>query len=477
LDTPEAGGRTIRGSALRAASFAASTLLALVSVPLLLRHLGVVEFGRYFTITSLIGLVAGVTDVGLGGVVLREYSVRTGAARDAFMRSVLGARLLLSAVGVGAACLFAVAADYSDGLVLGTLLAGIGLLLTVMAHTYSIPLAAGLRVGRLAGTELIGATTTVALVVILVLSSADTAAFLAVPIPVGLVVVSVTVLLVRGGVPLRPSWKLVELRELLGETLPVAAATVMHTLYARVAIVLMSLIATALATGMFGTALRVVEVAAGLSVVLVATTFPVLARAARDDHARLRYALQRVFEVALIGGVWMSLVVALGAGTILAVLGGEEAMAATGVLQVLGAILAVGFLTTVWQHALFALRRHRALLVVNSAALITTVAATLILVPVFEAQGAAIAVLASESLLMVLSAVALLRAHPHLRPQLAVVPRVTLAAAAALMVGLMPGMAEPLGVVASTVVYFGLIVALGAMPRELRGALARPVAR
>lgn len=477
LDTPEAGGRTIRGSALRAGSFGASTLLALISVPLLLRHLGVVEFGRYFTITSLIALVGGVTDVGLGGVVLREYAVRTGAARDAFMRSVLGARLLLSAVGVAAACLFAVVAGYSDGLVLGTLLAGLGLLLTVVAHTYSVPLAAGLRIGRLAGTELVGAVAAVALVVTLVLASADTVAFLAVPIPAGMAVVALTVVLVRGDTPLRPSLKMAELRRLLGETLPVAAATVMHTLYARVAIVLMSLIATAFATGVFGTALRVVEVAAGLSVILVATAFPVLARAARDDHARLRYALQRVLEIALIGGVGMSVILGLGAETILRVLGGEDAEAATGALQILAAILAVAFLTTVWQHALFALHRHRALLLVNSAALIMTVVGTLVLVPLLEARGAAIAVLASEALLMVLSALALLRAHPQLRPDLGVVPRVAFAAMAALLIGFMPGVAEPVRVLASAVVYVGLVMALGAMPGELRTALIRPAAR
>ena len=477
LDTGEAGGQAIRGGALRAGSYLAGTLLALVSVPLLVRHLGVVEFGRYFTVVSLIGLVGGVTDVGLGGVVLREYTVRAGPDRDAFMRSILGARLALTSVGVVAAVLFALVAGYSSALVLGTGLAGVGLLLSAAQHTYAVPLAAGLRLGRLTLTELLGGVMVTSLVVALVLASAGTAAFLAVPIPVGLVVVGTTMVFVRGQIPLRPSFAFGELIALVRETLPVAAATVMHTLYARVTIVLMSLIATDVATGVFGTALRVVEVAAGLPVALVATTFPILARAARDDHARLGYALQRVLEIALIGGVGLSLGVGLGADTIISLLGGEGARRAAEVLRILAPILAVVFLTTSWQHALFALGRYRALLAINSVAFAFMVPAVLVLVPLMAAKGAAIAVLTGETVLMLLSSLALLRSRRGLRPGLRTVPRVLLAAAAGLAIGLVPALPVVVATLAGLTAYGVVLAVSGAVPGELREALMRPLVR
>jgi O-antigen/teichoic acid export membrane protein len=475
LDTGEAGGQAIRGGALRAASHVAVTLLALVSVPLLVRHLGLVEFGRYFTVVSLIGLVGGVTDVGLGAVVLREYTVRTGADREAFMRSVLGARLVLASAGVAAAVLFAFIAGYSGALVLGTALAGVGLLLGIAQHTYAVPLAAGLLLGRFTAIELFGGILVTSLVVTLVLASAGTAAFLAIPIPVGLVLVGVTMVLVRGQIPLRPSLDLGELRAVVRETLPVAAATVMHTLYARVTIVLMSLIATEVATGVFGTALRVVEVAAGLPVALVATTFPILARAARDDHARLSYALQRLLEIAVIGGIGLSLAVGLGADTIIEVLGGESARRAAEVLRILAAILAVVFLTTTWQHALFALGRYRALMVVNSVAFAFTVVCVLGLVPALGATGAAVAVLAGETVLMLLSSLALLRGSPHLRPNLGTMSRVSVAAGLGLLVGLVPGFPGALDAMAGVATYAAMLIVLGAVPAELRAALVRPM--
>jgi O-antigen/teichoic acid export membrane protein len=264
LDTPAAGGRAIRGGAIRGVGYVVGALLSLASVPLLFRHLGVVDFGRYVTITSLIVLVGGVTDVGLASVALREYSVRAGHQRDAFMRSILGARLVLTTLGVIGATAFSALAGYGAPLVLGTALAGGGLLLTVAQTTLSVPLQAGLRVGWLTAAELLRVGLVAALIIALVLASAGIVVFLAVPIPAGLLVLALTVWLVRGTVPLRPSFAMGELVGLMRDTLPLAAATVLNVFYARIAIILTSLIATGTVTGYFGTANRVVEVAVGV---------------------------------------------------------------------------------------------------------------------------------------------------------------------------------------------------------------------
>src|SRR4051794_17476340 len=58
LDTPEAGVKSLRGGALRIGGYGIGLLLGLISAPLLIRHLGVVDFGRYVTVTSIVGLVA-----------------------------------------------------------------------------------------------------------------------------------------------------------------------------------------------------------------------------------------------------------------------------------------------------------------------------------------------------------------------------------------------------------------------------------
>ena len=56
LRTGEAGGKVIRGGALRGAGYAAGILFGAGTSVLLLRHLGVEEFGRYGIVIALLEL-------------------------------------------------------------------------------------------------------------------------------------------------------------------------------------------------------------------------------------------------------------------------------------------------------------------------------------------------------------------------------------------------------------------------------------
>ncbi len=472
LDTNEAGGLVIRGGALRVMGYVVGALLSLGSAPLLIRQLGVDDFGRYFTVVSLIGLVAGVTDVGLATVMLREFSVRTGPARDEMMRGVLGARLVLATCGVILAALFALAAGYGSELVVGTLVAGGGLIIGVAQATFAVPLSAALRNGAVTVIDLGRTAIAVLGTVLLVLAGAHIVAFLAVPVFAGLVLLVVTVLLVRGSVPMRPSLRSGELGPLLRETLPLAIATILNVLYGRLVIIAMSLIATAQATGYFSTSYRIIEVLVGMPVALIATTFPLLSRAARDDHERLRFALQRTLEVALLGGLLLTLGTALAAGTAIDLLGGDAARPAAGTLTLLALALTPVFINVACQHTLLALRRHRELVVANGLALVVIACATFALVPPLGAEGAALAVVIGETALMTISGIALFRAHPDLRPSLRVVPRAFAASAVGVLLALAVQGPDVVRAAIALTAYTLVVVALRALPPELRTALS-----
>jgi len=77
LDTPEAGERVIRGGALVSATYVAGMLLTALSVPFMVRGLGVDDFGLYVTASSAVMIIAGVTEAGLSGIGTREGSPRT----------------------------------------------------------------------------------------------------------------------------------------------------------------------------------------------------------------------------------------------------------------------------------------------------------------------------------------------------------------------------------------------------------------
>src|SRR5919197_1194904 len=101
LRSADLGSRVVRGSTLRGLGYAAGLLLLAGGSVLLLRYLGVVDFGRYVTVMALIGIVSGVTDAGLTAIGAREMSITPkGPDRDALLASLLTLRLLLTPLGV-----------------------------------------------------------------------------------------------------------------------------------------------------------------------------------------------------------------------------------------------------------------------------------------------------------------------------------------------------------------------------------------
>ncbi|MDP9400889.1 MAG: hypothetical protein M3P39_08105, partial [Actinomycetota bacterium] len=391
LDTAGAGGAAIRGGSLRVAGYALGVMLSVLSAAVLFRHLGIADGGRYVTVNTLVAVVAGVTDAGLVAVGVRELSVRRGAARRRLLASLLGLRLVLTLLGVAGVLAFAALAGYPEVLVLGTLLAGAGLLLQVVQATLTIPLLSALRLGWVTALDLARQVALVAGIVALAALGASLLPFLALAVPVGAVVLVLTALALRGEERARPAFDRAEWVALLRDTLPFAAAVAIAAIYFRLALVLMSLVADPVETGLFALSFRVVDVLVVLPQLAVGAAQPIFARAARDDRLRLRYASTRTFEASLVLGAGLALALALGAPVAMAVLAGEQGAPAAGILRIQAAGLAASFVTAAFSYVLLSLRMHRALLAVSLVGLLVTAGGTLALVPVAGAEGAAAA--------------------------------------------------------------------------------------
>lgn len=472
LDTVAAGPAAIRGGALRAGGYVAGILVALATAPFLVRHLGVVGFGRYMLVISLLAAISGLTDAGLTYVGIREYAVRHGAAREALARNLLGIRMALTLAGVAVATVFAIAAGYDRTLVLGTLITGGALLLQMNQNVLTIPLATELRFGWVSAIDLLRQVVSAIAILALVVAGASLLPFFAASLAGGLVALAMTVVLVRRTIPIRPAFDVSAWWALLRDTLPFAAATSINAAYLRIGIVVLSLLGTELQTGYFATSYRIVEVALALPALVVGAVFPVMARAARDDLARLAYGVRRVFEVSLILGVWLALCIELGAPFAIDVIGGQAAQPSVDVLRIQGLAVIATFVTMACGYPLLALRQHRSLLIANGVALAMSIALLVALVPAYQARGAAVATVGAEIGLAIATAVLLRRAHPEIRLPLGSLPAVALAAALAGAVILVPGLHDLVRVAIATALYFGVLGIAGAIPHEVRSALS-----
>lgn len=473
LDSSDAGSAALRGSALRSGSYLVGILLSLAGAPLLVRHLGVAEFGRYVTVVSLMNLVAGVTEGGLNAIALREYATAEGRARAEAMRSLLGVRLALSVGGVALGVAFALAAGYDSPLVAGAIGAGVGVVLQAVQTLLTVPLQARLRFGWTAALDLLRQAVAVGLIVVAVLAGAGLVPFLLIGVPAGALALAVTVWLVRGDTPLRPAWRRELWWPLLRDTLPFTVAVAVNVVYFRVTILIMSLRAGEIETGYFATSFRVVEVLLGLPALVIGAAYPILARAARDDADRFGYAMRRILDLGLLFGAWLAMNLVVGAQLAIDLLAGEQAQPAVAVLRIQGLAMVATGVAVGAGYGLLTLRRHGPLLWANGAALAVAVVLTLALVPGSGAQGAALATLSAEAVLTAVVVTVLIRARPALLGGLRGVLPILAVGVAAIAAGLLPGWPAVAGPAVGNLVFaIGLILARR-VPPELRDMLRR----
>ena len=473
LDSGEAGGRAIRGGALFTGTYVIGLLLSIASVPFMIRHLGVVDYGYYVAVSAIVFIIGGFTEAGLTNLGIREYSQLRPGEREPFLRNLIGLRLVLTTFGVVVATVLT-AVTGSPGIVVGGVaITGFGLLVQLTQQTYTVPLNAQLRMGWISILGVIRQATLSGLFILLVVVNAGLSAVCWANVAMGVVLVTVTLVVLRGTAPLVPSFHVRSWKRILVETLPIALAAAVGLIYFRIAVVLMSYVSTDTETGIFSAAFRIVEVVGVLPWMLVSAGFPILARAARDDEARLGYALQKMFEVANVLGAFIAMGLAIAAPFAIEVVAGPGFGESVSVLRLQSCGLLTSFLMVTWTYALVSLRLYRPLLLANALAAFVAIVATLLLAPPLGAEGAAIATVAAEAALAAGALWGLRSARPALTPSLAVVPKVVVCLAAGVGVSALLPVGSLVQSFAAGAVYAALAFALRAVPPEAIAALRR----
>jgi O-antigen/teichoic acid export membrane protein len=471
LSTPAAGGRVVRGSLVRGIGYGVGTILAAGTSVFLLRSLGTDDFGRYGAVAALLGIVSGISDAGLTAVGARELALAPGDERPRLLRNLVTLRLVITPVGIAAAAIFAAIA-YDQQMFWGTLLGGLGVLLINTQATMMMPLSIELRLTAVTAFEVAKAALTFVVVAALAALGASLVPFLGAQIPVGVVVVLFTPLVVPIRHGLLPGYDRAVVSKLLREALPLAVALTMNVVYFRVLMIMTSLLASETQTGLFATSFQVFAVLFSLPLLVLSSALPLLSVAGRDDDERLRFAVQKMVEVALAVSIVFVLGIVALATTLVPLLGGEEYKGAAPILQIQSFALIAVFIGQVGQLALLSLRRQSALAWANGVALVVVVALGAIFIPAWEAKGAAVAAVIGESVLAIVVFGFLHRTAPRVMPKLGLTPRVVAAAIPAFLVLLIPA---PwwVDLVLSLGVFGGAAYLFRAIPFELVHALRK----
>ncbi len=471
LRSAGAGKKVIHGSALRLGANLASLVFALATATLLLRHLGVEESGRYVTVMSLAGIALAIVDQGLNVSASKDLTMTPREERRTLLANVVGQRIVVAAFAWVILVAFALVAGYPREMVVGTALAGAGIMLVAIGNSMLVPLTVDLRNAGIAVVEMLRAFVVLVGVLVLVLAGAKLDAFLAIQVLVGLAVLAMVPLLVgRAGV-VRPRFDRLRQRALLQTALPIAAALVLGQVYFRLVIVLMSLISTPKEVGYFGGSLRAMEALIALPILVASVALPVMATAAGEGNLkRLKYTIEGLSEGAVIAGMLIILVTIRAADPVMRVIGGKEFEPAGNVLRIQVVALLFIALYQIWTVALVALGRQRQLIFTNAVGLLAVGLFAGILVPPLGAKGGAIASVSAD---IVLAGLIYWRLHVstgRVTVKTSFLLRVAIASLASGAVLLLPIGDIPAATLAA-IVFLGVGFAVGMVPKELRDVL------
>ncbi len=457
----------MRGGLIRGVGFGISTALGLATAVLLLRHLSVVDFGRYATVMAVLGIVAGITDAGLTAVGSREISVaRTAADRVQILNNLLFLRVIGASLGVLAAVGFTAVAGYENVVIAGTAIGGVGVVLISAQSMLTVPIWVGLRIASLTALEVLRNLLTLAGVAVLVLAGAGLLPFFGLQVAVAVALIPVTLVLARVGVRFGSGVRRTVIVQLLRETLPLAVAFAMSVIYFRVLVVLVSLLSTEVQTGLFGTSFRIFEMLLGLPALILSVALPLLSVAGDEDDSRLRRALQSMTEASLVIATLLVIGIGILAEPVIGLFGDEYGDAAP-VLRIQALALIPVFLVQTWQLGLIAGRAQRAMAVANGLALLVVLALGLAFVPSGGAEAAAWVAVGAETALAFFLWVALRRTNRAGAPSLRAAWKVGIAAGVAVGAAYLLRDSEVVGACVATVAFVAVAIVTRAVPADL----------
>jgi O-antigen/teichoic acid export membrane protein len=392
-----------RSMSILAGSQALMWVAAILFTIVQARYLGPARFGELSVALSYAALLAVLIEFGLGTQLTRLVSQRASGNEEALAATVLikGALWLLAMPLVALAMLwFGYPRELRDTI----LLLAVSVLFIGIAQSAASYLQGRERFFLPALASVAQRLSAAALGTFMLLVRPEITAVAGAFVVSGVVNVVVLLVGMRGG-SFRPPIR-VDLRNASGlfrRTVPLGLLGVATAIYWGVDMIMLERLAPPANVGWYAAAYRLFSVATILpSVAAGIALAPVLSRLSIDSRPELRAVIEKALTFLTLAGVAASLVLALFADRIIALVYPAHAYAASATaLRLLAPGLLFIYVNWVLSQSLLSLHQERRLLVMAGAAAVLNVAVNLVAIPLFRENGAALTTSLTELVVLV----------------------------------------------------------------------------
>ena len=387
--------------------------LSLITIGLVARYLGQVEFGYYAIVLAFLFFFAVLADLGLYSVCLRDIS-RPGAdekkiASNAFtLRFFAG--LLFFCLAPAVVCLF----PYPHQVKLGVLIGAFGFWLMSNQQVLIGVFQKYLRMDNVAVGELLGRLVQLGLVVFFIWRDFGFLSIITAFVAGALVNFVLVFVLSRKFIPISFQFDFVFWKNILKESLPLALAIIFTVIYFKLDTIMLSLMKPATDVGIYNLAYKLLESLLFFPAMFVGLVMPLMSKYAFFDKNKFRKTIQKTLDILLIFIVPMLAGVFFLSSDIVVLIGGGEFILSSGVLKILIVAAGIIFLGILFSNMIISLKKQRSLVVIYGTGALFNLAANFIFIPKYSYYGAAWTTVMTELIVTLMMLFVVYRALSYL---------------------------------------------------------------
>lgn len=388
------------------------TIVAIIIVGLLTRHLGQSGFGEYATILAFLYIFTVLADLGLYSITVREIS-KPGADEKRIVSAALTLRALIGIIVFALACLIVQFLPYSGQLKIGLLIGAIGFWFLSNTQVLMGVFQKYLRTDLAGLGELAGRIIQLGLVVLFIKLGAGFLSMVVALAVGGFLNFSVVFLLTRHYVPLTFRFDFAVWKKILRAGFPLALAAVFVMLYFKLDTVMLSLMKGSSEAGIYGLSYKILEGLIFFPAMFVGLIMPLMSKYFSLNKEFFVKIAQKALELLLIFAIPMIVGTIFLSKKIIILIGGADFILSAGVLNILIFGCGLIFLGALFSNAIIAINKQKSLAWIYGSGAIINIVANFIFIPKYSYYGAAGTTVLTEFLVTLLMVLVLHRTVKH----------------------------------------------------------------
>lgn len=377
---------------------------------IVVRELSKSDFGRFQFILSLLGIVGFIADLKLSRIVLRDLMAVDGDEAGDVVGSYVGLRLVIGFVSYAIAMAWVLIGGYPQDIVVGTAVAGLNLIILSAAFGIILLFEARFWLRDIAVSNVLGQVVQFALTVAIAIGGIASILWFSWSTVANAIALTLWLALVtRRSVHVRIHVQWARWWVWLREAAPLALGAALDTVYFRIDIVMLSLLASYSAVATYSVGYKFSDLLGALPLAVLTPALTMMVAAWPDDPAAFRRTFRHALIILAVGAVGASVGFVVFAQPLVTLLYGDRYANASDAARLLVVGQGLHFFTLLAFTTLVAAGRNRLYPIAMLVGVVLNIALNIVLIPEFSYLGSGWATVVTEAVVLVVLGVGVAR--------------------------------------------------------------------